>query len=96
MTYLHDIDPDRQAALKAVLKATPGVDANTGKNRLLAAIQTLGHVTTFEASRLLDIYDPRARKMSLVKDGHPIVTSWRHVLTEAGVKHRVGVYSLAR
>lgn len=91
-----DIPQQRRAALKAILRAMPSQDSSTGRQRLLTAIQTLGHCTTFEASRLLDIYDPRARKMELVKAGHPILTSWLHVHTEAGVKHRIGVYSMAR
>jgi hypothetical protein len=61
---------------------------------LLTAIQALQHCTTFEASRYLDIYDPRARKLQLVKAGHEIQTTWRYTLTEAGERHRIGVYSL--
>ncbi|MGC4062955.1 MAG: helix-turn-helix domain-containing protein [Aquabacterium sp.] len=93
---LHDISLKRRVALKAILKALPGQDSSTGRQRILMAIQSLGHCTTFEASRLLDVYDPRARKMELVRAGHPILTSWRHVRTEAGFKHRIGVYSLAK
>ncbi|MDC8772329.1 helix-turn-helix domain-containing protein [Paucibacter sp. hw8] len=62
----------------------------------MAALELLGHVTTFEASRCLDIYDPRARKLEIVKSGREVLTQWRRVETESGKAHRIGVYSLAR
>ena len=86
----------RIEALCAIRDEHQGLAASTQRARLLQALQTLGHVTTFEASRYLDLYDPRARKMELVKAGHEIVTTWRDVFTEAGAKHRVGVYALRR
>lgn len=87
--------PARISALHAIRDATVGETSKTQCARLLGAIQALQHCTTFEASRYLDIYDPRARKLQLVKDGYPVTMTWRNVLTEAGERHRVGVYSLA-
>ena len=86
--------PKRIEALHAIRDAHSGETSSIQCHRLLTAIESLQHCTTFEASRYLDIYDPRARKMQLVDAGHPIQMTWRCVLTEAGEKHRVGVYSL--
>lgn len=90
------IDPARLEALHTIRARYQGDASAPQKARLLEAMQSLGHCTTFEASRYLDIYDPRARKLNLVKDGHAILTTWRTVETESGELHRVGVYSLAR
>ena len=90
------IPPDRIAALVAIRDRHRGDSASTQAARLLDALQALAHVTTFEASRYLDLYDPRARKLNLVKQGHRVLTTWRTVQTECGERHRVGVYSLVR
>jgi len=95
-TTLHQTPPDRIAALTAIRDATPGTSCSTQCRRLLNALQTLGHLTTFEGSRFLDAYDVRARKMALVKAGYEILTTWRTVETESGERHRIGVYSLIR
>jgi len=55
-----------------------------------------GPSTTYELSRKHDIYYPPARLMQLRKRGHEIVTVWEQVITEAGVKHRVGKYVLIK
>jgi len=88
--------PERVAALHAIRDRFPGQSGAPQCARILEALQTLGHLTTFEGSRLLDCYDPRARTMELRKAGHQIVTIWRHILTEAGTRHRVGVYMLVK
>lgn len=62
--------------------------------RLLLALQALGSVTTYEASRYLDLYDPRARKKELCKEGHAIDTIPARVVTESGEVHRIGRYVL--
>jgi len=90
------IDPARLEALHAIRDRHQGDATAPQKTRLLETLQELGHCTTYEASRHLDIYDPRARKLNLVKAGFEIVTTWRTVETESGELHRVGVYSLAR
>ena len=86
----------RIAALHAIRDKYRGDTSSAQAARLLEALQTLQHVTTYEASRHLDLYDPRARKLNLVKAGHCIMTSWRQVETESGQLHRVGVYTLQR
>lgn len=87
---------ERIEALKAIRDRHKGLSASTQRACLLEALQTQQHVTTFEASRYLDLYDPRARKMELVKAGHRIVTTWRAVQTESGERHRIGVYMLMK
>lgn len=96
MSAAHNIPPDRIAALHAIRDSHPGHTGAIQAARLLEALERLQHVTTFEASRHLDLYDPRARKLNLVKAGHRILTTWSAVPTESGALHRVGVYSLVR
>lgn len=84
----------REAALKRILAQMPGNDSASQSARILAAIQTLGSITSFEASRYLDCYDPRARVHQLRNSGHSVVTVMRHEETESGVAHRIGVWSL--
>lgn len=96
MSAPHDITPERVAAFHAIRDRHRGDAVATQAARLLDALQALQHVTTFEASRYLDLYDPRARKLNLVKAGHQILTTWRTVHTESGAPHRVGVYTLVR
>ncbi len=88
--------PERIAALHAIRDRFPGNVASAQETRLLVAMQELGHCTTFEASRYLDVYHPPARKLALLGRGHPIVMTWRQIVTESGKAHRVGVYSLWR
>lgn len=92
----HDISPERKASLQAILHAMPGNDAETQRQRLLRTMQTHQSVSTFECSRCLDIYYPPARKRELILMGHPVKLTWRDVITEAGERHRVGVYFLER
>lgn len=92
----HPITPERIAALHQIRDSVGGVEAAPQRTRLITAIQQLQHISTFEASRFLDVYHAPARKMELVRDGYPIQTVMRDVLTEAGKRHRVGVYYLAK
>ncbi|MBP6900884.1 MAG: helix-turn-helix domain-containing protein [Burkholderiaceae bacterium] len=87
---------DRIARLHAIRDRHLGNEAANQRDRLLAGLHELGHVTTFEASRHLDIYDPRARKLELLRAGHDIVTVWRTATTESGAPHRIGVYLLRK
>ena len=88
--------PERIAALHTIRDRFPGNVAAAQETRLLVAMQELWHVTTFEASRYLDVYHPPARKLALVKRGHEILTTWRRSATESGKSHRIGVYSLVK
>ncbi len=84
---------DRKNKLLAILKRFPGTDSHSQRTRILTAIHELGSVTTYEANRVLDCYDPRARKSELKNDLHyPIKTFFRRVTTESGESHRIGVY----
>lgn len=85
---------NRTGQLAAILAAMPGNDTFTQRQRMLTAIQKLGSITTFEGSRYLDCYDPRARVHELRQGGNRIKTVMRDEYTESGVKHRVGVYLL--
>ena len=87
-------NPKRAGQLAAILAAMPGNDLVTQRQRMLTAMQKLGSVTTFEGSRFLDCYDPRARIHELRKTGTSIKTVMRAEQTESGVMHRVGVYLL--
>jgi hypothetical protein len=82
--------------LHAIRDRHLGLDAPTQRARLLEALRALGSITTYEASRHLDVYHPPARAKELRDDGHRITTLRRRVVTEAGATHSVGVYLLAR
>lgn len=96
MSQHHDITPERIADLIAIRDSIPGTSAKPQTQRLLEAMRKLAHVTTFEASRYLDVYHPPARKRDLVKQGYSIGTAMRDVFTEAGKRHSVGLYFLER
>ena len=85
----------REITLNQILQRHRGTESQAQRTRILTAIQELGSVTTFEASRLLDCYDPRARVKELRRDGHQIAAHMRAVQPECGVFHRIGVYLMA-
>ncbi|SFV15489.1 helix-turn-helix domain-containing protein [Pseudoduganella namucuonensis] len=84
----------RTEALALILHAMPGNDCAAQRNRMQAAMERLGSVTSYEGSRHLDCYDPRARIHELRQAGKRIKTVMRDEPTENGVLHRVGVYLL--
>ena len=85
--------PDKKAALKSIREQFKGTSSSTQCTRLLEAFARYP-VTTFEAMRYLDVYHCPARVLQLRKAGHSITTHWQTVVTEAGEKHRVGLYVL--
>lgn len=85
--------PEKKAALEAIRAEFNGSSGHSQSVRLLEALSRFA-VTTFEAMRYLDVYHCPARVLQLRKQGHKIVTHWQTVVTEAGVKHRVGLYAL--
>lgn len=87
---------ERKRALLAILAQLPGTSGKVQRQRILRALQELGHLTTFEAMRFLDAFDPRPRVLELRREGHNIGLAWDRVETEAGVTHRIGRYYLAR
>ena len=88
-------DPAKAATLMALRDEMPGNDAATQRQRFLAALH-LYPVSSFEASRFLDIYHAPGRVKELRQDGHVIETHWVDAETEAGVLHRIGLYALRR
>ena len=84
---------DKHQALAAILKAHPGGTCREQCDRIRAALSRFS-ITTFEAMRYLDVYDPRARVARLRKAGERIDTHWVSIHTETGHLHRVGQYVL--
>ena len=84
---------DKRKALAAILKAHPGNTCIVQCQRVRAALSCFS-LTTFEAMRYLDVYDPRARVLQLRNAGECIDTHWTRIYTEAGHSHRVGLYVL--
>ena len=84
---------DKRHALAAILAAHPGNTCAVQCQRIRAALSCFS-LTTFEAMRHLDVYDPRARVLQLRKQGERIDTHWTQIHTEAGHPHRVGLYVL--
>jgi hypothetical protein len=85
--------PEKKAALKQIRDQFKGISASKQCERLLAAFARWS-INTFEASRYLDVYHCPARVLQLRKRGYKITTHWQTVITEAGEKHRVGLYVL--
>ena len=87
--------PEKEAALKHLRDQFKGTDTGTQVSLLAAALR-LFSITTFEASRFLDIYHPAGRIKDLREAGFEILTLWTVIRTEAAVSHRVGRYVLIR
>jgi Helix-turn-helix domain len=84
---------EKKAALKLIRTLYKGISAAKQCARLLAALAGWS-INTFEAMRYLDVYHSPARIFQLRKQGYKITTHWQTVITEAGEKHRVGLYVL--
>ncbi len=93
MTKEKATSPEKKAALEAIRDQSKGTASAAQAKRLLEALGRFA-VTTFEAMRYLDVYHCPARVLQLRKQGHHITTHWQTVVTEAGEKHRVGLYVL--
>ena len=86
--------PAKRGALAWILATLPGTSCPTQCERIREALAQFP-ITTFEAMRYLDCYDPRARVMQRRNAGEPSVTPWRPGTPESGDRHRVGLYALA-
>lgn len=85
----------RADVLHSIVSTFPGITAADQRRRIVAALEQLGSLTTFEMMRHLDCYDPRPRIHELRHEhGYAISTIMRAEQTESGVMHRVGVYVL--
>ena len=86
-------DPTKIEALHLVRDLHAGLSSEAQCARIRSALSQFS-ITTFEAMRYLDVYDPRARVMQLRNRGETIDTHWQTIFTEAGARHRVGRYTL--
>ena len=93
MTKEKATSPEKKAALDAIRDEFKGTASHSQAARLLEALSRFP-VTTYEAMRHLDVYHCPARILQLRKRGHNIITHWQTVVTEAGERHRVGLYVL--
>ena len=93
MTKEKATSPEKKAALEAIRAQSKGTASRAQADTLLEALRRFA-ITTFEAMRYLDVYHCPARVLQLRKRGHNITTHWQTVITEAGEKHRVGLYVL--
>ena len=84
---------EKIAALEAIRIEFKGTASRSQAARLLEALARYS-INTFEAMRYLDVYHCPARILQLRKRGHNIITHWQTVVTEAGERHRVGLYVL--
>ncbi len=85
--------PEKKAALEKIRDGFMGTAGRAQASRLLEALSRFP-INTFEASRYLDVYHCPARVLQLRKQGWRIATHWQTVVTEAGERHRVGLYLL--
>ncbi|WP_206996538.1 helix-turn-helix domain-containing protein [Trinickia mobilis] len=90
-----ELSKKNRAAFTAILDRIPGNSAACQRARMLAAMRQFEEVTTLEAMRFLDVYDPRPRVYELRREGYWIRTTYAMQPTESGVVHAVGAYSLA-
>lgn len=60
---------------------------------ILQLIQSNGRMSTLDA-RNNGIMHPAMRVRELRQKGHNIVTNWISQMDHAGVKHRIGIYTL--
>lgn len=85
----------RAELLEAIRQAHQGNAATTQAQRLLTALKTVGTLSTIEIRKHLDILAPAARIFDLrYRQNQNIALSWDSTETEAGVKHKIGRYSL--
>ncbi len=84
----------KEAALKEINRKFGGNSVKEQEIKYLQALKKFS-VNTFEASRYLSIYDPRARICGLRAKGYNIKTIWETIEAENGVKHRIGCYILS-
>jgi hypothetical protein len=93
MTKEKATSPEKKAALEQIRTEFSGTASRSQAARLLEALSRYS-ITTFEAMRYLDVYHCPARILQLRKQGYKIATHWQTVITEAGERHRVGLYAL--
>jgi len=67
--------------------------AETQRNTIIKIIRECGCMTTLDA-RAHGIMHPAMRVCELRKQGKNIATNWVYQADDAGVSHRVGVYTL--
>jgi hypothetical protein len=91
----HATPPGLTAALMAIRDSMPGSSAAAQEDRLEKALRRWP-LTTFEMSRWLDLYDPRARIQGLRLAGHQILRAWVVIETDCGQRHRVGRFTMQR
>lgn len=83
----------RMGLLQQIHQDYPGNAGAMQCGRILAAMQTLGSVTTTEARLYLEIMNPSQRVTDLRNQGHEIVTTWTVEPSEAGqAPHRQARY----
>lgn len=84
----------KKQALRAIASRLKGDDSDTQRKRFKEALQRFP-VSTYEAMRYLDIYDPRPRIWELRnKEGLDILTIPIRQQTESGKPHPIGMYVL--
>ena len=95
---MNSAPPDSNSKLHDLHAIRDSNTGTTGKNQAARLLQALGRytVTSYEASRHLDVYHCPARILELRQAGHEIDTHWQTVETESGAKHRIGKYVLRR
>jgi len=67
--------------------------AETQRNTILKILRENSSMTTLDA-RAHGIMHPAMRVCELRKHGHNIVTNWVYQADDAGISHRVGIYTM--
>lgn len=87
--------PQNFQSFDRIIANWPDNTAEHQRTRLLEAMRLRAGITTLEATRYLDVIDPRARVVELRKEGYRIITSWVCQPSECGRLHNVGLYTLS-
>jgi hypothetical protein len=90
------IEPTKLSALLSIRDQFKGNEGAAQRCRVEEVLRRGYALSTFEASRYLDVYYCPARIKELRNLGMNIVTHWVQVFTESGQAHRVGNYVLVR
>lgn len=89
-------DPTKAQLLARLRKDHAGNDVAVQRDRILEVLQAGHSLTTLEARRELDVLMPATRIFELREAGHPVEKVMVDAMTDAGVRHKVARYFLAK
>lgn len=86
----------KRQLLQSLRRAHEGNDAGVQRDRILEVLKRGYALTTLEARRDLNILMPATRVFELREAGHPVEKVMVDAMTDAGVRHKVAKYFMAK